>query len=66
MAVGARGVISVVSNEMPLEMSRMVEAEERNDFVAAREIHTRIIPLMQVNFVESSSGPVKAALAQIA
>jgi 4-hydroxy-tetrahydrodipicolinate synthase len=65
MAVGARGVISVVSNEMPLEMSRMVEAAERNDFVAAREIHTRILPLMQVNFVESSPGPVKAALAQM-
>ena len=65
MAAGARGVISVVSNEMPLEMSQMVEAAERNDFVAAREIHTRILPLMQGNFVESSPGPVKAALAQM-
>jgi 4-hydroxy-tetrahydrodipicolinate synthase len=65
MAVGARGVISVVSNEMPAEMSQMVEAAERNDFVAAREIHTRLLPLMQINFVESSPGPVKAALAQM-
>ena len=65
MAVGARGVISVVSNEMPMEMARMVEAAERNDFVAAQQIHTRILPLMQVNFIESSPGPAKAALAQM-
>jgi 4-hydroxy-tetrahydrodipicolinate synthase len=65
MAVGARGVISVVSNETPLDMSRMVEAAERNDFTAARAIHTRLLPLMHVNFVESSPGPVKAALAQM-
>jgi 4-hydroxy-tetrahydrodipicolinate synthase len=63
MAVGGRGVISVVSNEIPAEMSQMVEAAERGDFAAARAIHTRIMPLMQVNFIESSPGPVKAAMA---
>ena len=63
MAVGGRGVISVVSNEIPAEMSQMVEAAERGDYAAARAIHTQIMPLMQVNFVESSPGPVKAAMA---
>jgi len=63
MAVGGRGVISVVSNEIPSEMSAMVEAAERGDFAAARAIHQRILPLMQVNFVESSPGPVKTAMA---
>ena len=63
MAVGGRGVISVVSNEIPAEMSQMVEAAERGDFTAARAIHTRIMPLMQINFVESSPGPVKTAMA---
>jgi 4-hydroxy-tetrahydrodipicolinate synthase len=63
MAVGGRGVISVVSNEIPAEMAQMVEAAERGDFAAARAIHTRIMPLMQINFVESSPGPVKAAMA---
>src|SRR5436190_3258085 len=58
MAVGGRGVISVVSNEIPSEMSAMVEAAERGDFAAARAIHHRILPLMQINFVESSPGPV--------
>jgi len=63
MAVGGRGVISVVSNEIPQEMAQMVEAAERNDFAAARAIHNRIIGLMQINFVEANPGPVKAAMA---
>ena len=63
MAVGGRGVISVVSNQIPSDMAQMVEAAERGDFKAARAIHTRIMPLMQINFVESSPGPVKAAMA---
>jgi len=63
MAVGGRGVISVASNEIPGEMAQMVEAAERNDFAGARAIHTRILPLMQANFVESNPGPVKAAMA---
>jgi 4-hydroxy-tetrahydrodipicolinate synthase len=41
----------------------MVEAAERNDFAAARRIHSRILPLMQVNFVEANPIPVKAAMA---
>ena len=63
MAVGGRGVISVVSNQIPKEMSQMVEVAERNDFAAARAIHHRILPLVQINFVESNPGPVKAAMA---
>jgi 4-hydroxy-tetrahydrodipicolinate synthase len=63
MAVGGRGVISVVSNEVPAEMARLVEAAERGDFAAARQLHERLMPLMQINFVESSPGPVKAAMA---
>jgi 4-hydroxy-tetrahydrodipicolinate synthase len=63
MAVGGRGVIAVVSNEVPKEMVQMVDTAERNDFAAARAIHKRLMPLMQVNFVESNPGPVKAAMA---
>jgi 4-hydroxy-tetrahydrodipicolinate synthase len=63
MAVGGHGVISVASNEIPAEMAKMVEAAERGDFRAARQIHDRILPLMQVNFVESNPGPVKTAMA---
>jgi 4-hydroxy-tetrahydrodipicolinate synthase len=63
MAIGGRGVVSVVSNEMPAEMVRMVEAAERGDFAGARSVFRRIQPLMQVNFVESNPIPVKAAMA---
>jgi 4-hydroxy-tetrahydrodipicolinate synthase len=63
MAIGGRGIISVVSNEIPAEMVQMVEAAERNDFAAARAVHARILPLMQINFVESNPVPVKAAMA---
>jgi 4-hydroxy-tetrahydrodipicolinate synthase len=65
MAVGAQGVISVASNEAPGEMARLVEAAERNDFAAAREIHARLLPLMLANFTESNPIPVKAAMARM-
>jgi 4-hydroxy-tetrahydrodipicolinate synthase len=63
MAVGGRGIISVASNEAPAEMVQMVEAAERGDFAEARRWHDRLLPLMQINFVESSPGPVKFAMA---
>ena len=63
MAVGGRGIISVASNEIPAEMVQMVEAAERNDFAAARQIHARIVPLLLVNFIEANPIPVKAAMA---
>ena len=63
MAVGGRGVVSVVSNEVPREMSEMVEAAERGDYAVAREMHHRLLPLMLVNFCESNPIPVKAAMA---
>jgi 4-hydroxy-tetrahydrodipicolinate synthase len=63
MAIGGRGVISVASNEAPAEMVGMVEAAERGDQASARARHTRLLPLMQINFVESNPAPVKAAMA---
>jgi 4-hydroxy-tetrahydrodipicolinate synthase len=63
MAVGGRGIISVASNEIPAEMSQMVEAAERGDFATARQIHTRLLPLLLGNFIESNPGPVKFAMA---
>jgi len=63
LAVGGHGVISVISNEMPTEIAKLVEAAERNDFAAARAIHRRVMPLMLANFVEANPVPVKAAMA---
>ena len=63
MSVGGRGVISVASNEAPAEIAQMVEACERGDYLTARRLHRTLMPLMTVNFVESSPGPVKFAMA---
>ena len=65
MAVGGLGVISVVSNEAPSEMSALVNAALEDDFATALSIHKRLLPLMQANFVESNPIPVKAALAEM-
>ena len=63
MAIGGRGVISVASNEIPADMVEMVRAAARGDFATARGVHNRILPLMQINFIESNPVPVKAAMA---
>jgi 4-hydroxy-tetrahydrodipicolinate synthase len=64
-ALGGRGVISVVSNEIPAEMARLTRLAVGGDFAGARELHRRYLPLMEANFVESNPGPVKAAMAEI-
>jgi 4-hydroxy-tetrahydrodipicolinate synthase len=65
MAIGGRGVISVASNEIPADMVEMVRAASRGDFATARSVHNRILPLMQINFVEANPVPVKAAMAMM-
>jgi 4-hydroxy-tetrahydrodipicolinate synthase len=65
ISLGGRGVVSVVSNEIPAEMSRLTRAALRGDFQTAREIHRRYHPLMEINFVESNPIPVKAAMAEM-
>jgi 4-hydroxy-tetrahydrodipicolinate synthase len=65
ISLGGRGVISVVSNEIPREMSRLTRAALLGDFQTAREIHRRFHPLMEINFVESNPIPVKAAMAEM-
>jgi 4-hydroxy-tetrahydrodipicolinate synthase len=65
IALGGRGVISVVSNEIPAEMTQLAQAALKGDFDAARAIQRRFLPLMNVNFVESNPIPVKAAMAHL-
>lgn len=65
MSIGGRGIISVAANEVPAQMVRMVERAEAGDFESARKLHHELLPLMQVNFVESSPIPVKAAMAMM-
>lgn len=65
IALGGRGVISVVSNEIPAEMTQLTRLALQDDFSGAREIHRRYHALMEVNFVESNPIPVKAAMAEM-
>jgi 4-hydroxy-tetrahydrodipicolinate synthase len=62
MALGGRGIVSVVANEIPAEMTQIAQACLRNDFETARKIQRRFLPLMNVNFIESNPIPVKAAM----
>ena len=63
MALGGHGLISVSSNQIPAEMTRIVQLALANDFAAAREIHKRYFRLLDANFIETNPGPVKAAMA---
>jgi 4-hydroxy-tetrahydrodipicolinate synthase len=65
MALGGRGVISVVSNEIPAEMADLTRLALQGDFAGARAIHRRYHPLMDINFVESNPIPVKTAMAEM-
>jgi 4-hydroxy-tetrahydrodipicolinate synthase len=61
-AIGGRGLISVASNEIPAEMSALCAAALSNEWDEARRLQRKYLPLMEMNFWESSPGPVKAAL----
>jgi 4-hydroxy-tetrahydrodipicolinate synthase len=65
ISLGGRGVISVVSNEIPAEMSQLTRLALNGDFPGARVIQRRYHPLMEINFVESNPIPVKAAMAEM-
>ncbi len=65
MALGADGIVSVVSNEVPDLMAQLADLALAGRWDDARALHFRLLPLMEVNFVESSPGPVKAAMAMM-
>jgi 4-hydroxy-tetrahydrodipicolinate synthase len=65
VALGGRGLISVVANEIPAETTQLVAAALHGDFAKARAIQKRFFALMEVNFVESNPIPVKYAMARM-
>jgi 4-hydroxy-tetrahydrodipicolinate synthase len=65
LALGASGVISVLSNLLPRDMTELVAAARSGDFATARERHERLHPLMRALFVETNPVPVKAAMAEL-
>jgi 4-hydroxy-tetrahydrodipicolinate synthase len=65
IALGGHGVVSVASNEAPAMMSEMVRSALEGKMTEARELHYKLLGLMNVNFIETNPIPVKAALAMM-
>ena len=65
IGLGGVGIISVVSNEIPAEMTRLTQAALANKWDVARLLFRKYLPLMQANFMESNPGPAKAVLSMM-
>ncbi len=65
LSIGGRGVISVVSNIVPADMAAMIDAFEAGDIKRAKELHHKLVPLIDSLFIETNPVPVKAALSMM-
>jgi 4-hydroxy-tetrahydrodipicolinate synthase len=65
ISLGADGLVSVCSNEIPNETSKMVEKALDGAFTAARKLHYQILPLMEANFIEASPAPCKFVMKEM-
>ena len=65
LAIGGKGVISVISNVVPQDMAAMVDAYAAGDLEKARLLHYKMSPLIDALFIETNPIPVKAALAMM-
>ena len=64
-AMGGRGIISVASNEIPAEMTRLAQLCLAGNFAEGRAMQRKWLPLLEVNFIETNPTPVKAAMAEM-
>jgi 4-hydroxy-tetrahydrodipicolinate synthase len=65
ISLGGVGIVSVASNVVPGELSKMTRAALNNDWTTARKLHRKYLPLVQALFIESNPMPVKAVLAMM-
>jgi 4-hydroxy-tetrahydrodipicolinate synthase len=65
ISLGGVGLISVAANETPSKMTALTRACLEHNWEAARRLNRELFPLMKANFIETSPGPVKAALAMM-
>jgi len=63
LAIGGRGVISVIANIVPRETSEMVHAALDGDWKRARDLHYKLFPLARAAFIETNPIPIKEAMA---
>ncbi len=64
-ALGGKGIISVVSNQIPGEMTELARKAREGDYAGARALQRQWLPLMDANFVESNPIPVKYLMAKM-
>jgi 4-hydroxy-tetrahydrodipicolinate synthase len=62
LAIGGRGVISVVANIAPMDVAVMVDEFEKGNIEKARQIHYKLLPLIRAMFIETNPIPVKTAM----
>ena len=65
ISIGADGLVSVCSNEIPKETARMVENALKGAWTSARKIHYQILDLMEANFIEASPAPCKFVMSEM-
>jgi 4-hydroxy-tetrahydrodipicolinate synthase len=65
ISIGADGLVSVCSNEIPDLTSKMVEKALGGAWTSARRIHYKILPLMEANFIEASPAPCKFVMKEM-
>ncbi|MBK7709478.1 MAG: 4-hydroxy-tetrahydrodipicolinate synthase [Acidobacteria bacterium] len=65
ISIGADGLVSVCSNELPKETSAMVEKSLDGAWTAARKLHYKMLPLMEANFIEASPAPCKFVMREM-
>lgn len=63
LALGGKGVISVVANLVPAEMVALVNEFNKGNLEKAREVHYKIFPLCKAMFIETNPIPLKTAMA---
>ena len=65
MAIGARGVISVVANLVPRDVKRLTDAMLEGDLATAQAAHRRLFPLCRAMFIETNPIPIKTAMKMV-
>jgi 4-hydroxy-tetrahydrodipicolinate synthase len=65
ISLGGRGVISVLSNELPAEMTMLTHMAMEGNFAEARKLQRALMPLMEANFVEANPGPAKYVMSRM-
>ena len=65
MSLGAIGVISVIANQAPSLMTKLVHDCLDENFIEARRLQKKMFNLMNLNFIETSPAPVKAGLSMM-